>query len=294
MKPSPQVFSMDQDTVDDGDHSGDEGVEVIEEAEVKAKGRSSKRSSTSRQPSPTAEEVRNTVPSGNVRRQSQKLAAAVDAEEISFDGFAMAKLLEGSYGPSGEINAKLFLDACAQVVMFTAALGKTFGFASVDLNHKIDIVHRRIEEYSKAHKGVSEQDVNLQQLVNYDIDRNLTHAGKKAAPASRTILRLLWFIDFIRGMLRRLADNPSWEMKRACSETYEATLSPRHAFVLRRMVRMGLGMTPSRAVFRKRAKIVGLSEKQESETLMLWTLPCDKVAEHMWQFMKNKGLEKLP
>lgn len=289
---------MDQEEGDDGDHSADEDADLapVQESSTKSKRVSSKRSSTARGTSSkttTADEVRNTVPSGHVRRRSQKMQEAVDAEEISFDGFQMAKLLDSALSKNGDINAKLFLDACAQVVMFTAALGKTFGFASVDLNHKIDIVHRRVEEYSKA-KKVSEQDVSLQQLVEYDIERKLTHAGKKAAPASRTILRLLWFIDFNRVMLRKLSENPKMELKKACAETYEATLSPRHAFVLRRMVRMGLGLTPSRDLFRKRAKLVGLTEKEESNTLMQWVEPCDKVADQMWGFMTEKSLQKLP
>lgn len=57
--------------------------------------------------------------------------------------------------------------------------------------------------------------------------------GKFYACSSRTILRLLWFVDFVIEILKNLCERPNDELSSICRDSYEKCLGPHHTWIVR-------------------------------------------------------------
>lgn len=213
-----------------------------------------------------------------------------------FDGDALKSLLDLSHGFKGDPKLVLsvpFTKACMEVIKLMAGLGKAFEFAGTDMNDKLSIMMKRTKEYA-AESKTPESEVTLQMLVEREIKLKTTHAGKKAAGATRTVVRLLWFLDFIGVLLSKLSTEPKTALSTILSATYEETLGPRHVWVLRRIVRAGMGMVPDKKVFIPKLGLEGMSEAEQSEKLKGWAKSVDAVRGDMWKYMESKGLTEIP
>lgn len=226
--------------------------------------------------------------------KAQRASVKLFNGSVHFDGDLFAAILnECLDADEGTVNATKFLLACQSVPLLMGGLGRTFEFAMADLNKKMAVARTRMGE-TAIDMGVPEQEVTLQDMVERDIRLEVTHAGKKAAPASRTILRLMWFVEFIGVLLGTLAKNPDKELKKVVSEAYERTLAPRHVWLLRKAARSGMRLLPSKDVFRKRLGTTGMTADEECDKLAEWAVEAEAVADHMWAYMGSKNLAELP
>lgn len=78
-------------------------------------------------------------------------------------------------------------------------------------------------------------------MIRIDIDMGTTETGyngyngkgKFYCCSSRTILRLMWFIDFVEDMLKGLVERTEDELSTICRESYEKCLGPHHTWIVR-------------------------------------------------------------
>jgi len=167
---------------------------------------------------------------GEERSRAGSILAVTDSE--GFDGDALKSLLDSSHSPGSDVvMAVLFTRACSEIVKLLAGLGKAFEFASSDMQGKLTIMALRIDECARD-SGTSATRVSVQSMVEKEIKLGTANAGKAARGAARTILRLLWFYDFVAVLLRKLADDPKAELRSIVSATYEETLAARHVWIL--------------------------------------------------------------
>ncbi len=68
---------------------------------------------------------------------------------------------------------------------------------------------------------------------------------------SRSLLRLLWFLDFVALLLAHILEQPGAPLKDAASVAYEAALSPHHPWILRKTIHAALHMLPTKETFLK-------------------------------------------
>lgn len=225
-----------------------------------------------------------------------KMNELLAGAEGNFDGDALKSLLDLSHGYKGDgklIVAVPFTKACLEVIKLLAGLGKAFEFAGSDMNDKLRTISKRTQETANECK-ISPNDVTLQMMVEREIKAKTTHAGKKAAGATRTIIRLLWFLDFIGVLMSKLANEPNTDLKNILSATYEETLSPRHIWMLRKIVRAGMSLVPEKKHFIPKLGLEGLSVAEQSVKLSSWGKAVDVVRFDMWTFMKTNNLEDVP
>jgi hypothetical protein len=227
-----------------------------------------------------------------LEKMNQLLAGA----EGKFDGESLKTLLELSHGVNGNPTLVLsapFTKACLEVIKLMAGLGKAFEFAGSDMNDKLGVMGKRSKETADELK-IPLSEVTLQMMVEREIKAKTTHAGKKAAGATRTIVRLLWFLDFIGVLMGKLANEPKASLTNILSATYEETLGPRHVWMLRRIVRAGMGMVPDKKHFLPKLGLEGLSEADQTTKLRAWGAAVDSVRADLWKYMESKGLTEIP
>jgi len=227
---------------------------------------------------------------GEDRSRTESIAALPDSE--GFDGDALKSLLDASVGATDKsVNAVLFTRACSEVIKLLAGLGKAFEFASADMQGKCVIMAMRIDERARE-LGANKSAVSIQALVDKEIAAGTAAAGKSAKGAARTVLRLLWFYDFVGVLLRKLGSDAKAELKASVATTYEETLAARHVWILRRVVRTGMSLVPDRQVL---IASVGLKDAPDAQQrLVAWADSMDRVRNLLWAFMKAKGVEELP
>ena len=213
-----------------------------------------------------------------------------------FDGDSLKNLLDVSHGFKGDKTLVLsipFTKACTEVIKLMAGLGKAFEFAGSDMNDKLRIMDKRTKE-TAAELKVPSEEVTLQMMIDREIKAKTTHAGKKAGGATRTVVRLLWFLDFISVLLTKLANEPKADLSKILGATYEETLAPRHVWVLRRVVRAGMSMVPDKKVFLPRLGVEKLSESEQCEKFRIWVKSIDAVRGDMWKYIESKALSDVP
>ncbi len=58
--------------------------------------------------------------------------------------------------------------------------------------------------------------------------------------ASRTLLRLVWFLDFVHALLDNLATMPEAELYDCALKAYEHALAHRHGFLVKNSIYVSL------------------------------------------------------
>lgn len=57
---------------------------------------------------------------------------------------------------------------------------------------------------------------------------------------ARTVLRLMWFLDYVAVLLEKLINNQNDSLGSICSEAYSIALAPHHPFTVRFAARTGM------------------------------------------------------
>lgn len=229
---------------------------------------------------------------GDEVASAQRSSLNLGGSEL-FNGDQFAMILRRSINPDNTINAELFLKASRQLPGLVGGLGRTFEFATADIEKKMEIAEERLTETADD-LGMSKSQVTLEDMVERDIRLGVTHDGKKAAPASRTLLRLLWFFDFTAALLQGTADAQDEDLSTICSNAYEEALAPRHPWILRKAARSGMRLLPNKRVFRVRLGTADLPRDVEQARITGWADEVRAVKAIMWDYMEDKGLEELP
>ena len=57
---------------------------------------------------------------------------------------------------------------------------------------------------------------------------------------ARTVLRLMWFLDFFYALIENLNKNEKWSLGSCCQGAYDEALGPHHPMTIRMAVKAGL------------------------------------------------------
>ena len=69
------------------------------------------------------------------------------------------------------------------------------------------------------------------------------------ASTSRTVLRIMRFIDFIRTLYQNMLNNREDSLSSCASNSYAKELGPHHIWIVRQAVKIGLYTSPARETF---------------------------------------------
>lgn len=129
------------------------------------------------------------------------------------------------------IENSSYTKAFEELSNFLQGFGVVFGFVTKDVDSKREILVQHGQNREKHGRS-------LQELVQYEIDNNLTSkADGKLKSYCRTLLRLHRAMEFVALLLERLADaSPTDSASTLCSQAYSETLSKYHGFIIRNSV----------------------------------------------------------
>lgn len=135
------------------------------------------------------------------------------------------------------------------------------------------------------------------------IIEGIDNKGRDYQNASRSIVRLVWFLDFVYEMVWYMRENPKVGIRSgndmqdtlttAVRYAYNKVLSPRHNALIRNAFKVAVIIIPSKATFLEKISNGHTPEEVDK----LW-IECETdmktISDKFWTFFKSENMEELP
>lgn len=160
----------------------------------------------------------------------------------------MASFSSSLRDPSA-LSIRDFAEGCLSISKILGGMGLCMKLAERDIIDKTGILQLRASAF--AADAADPRGTSLQALVADEVSRGVQ--GRKDSTfvsASRSVLRLMWFLDFVTTLLRGLLeDGEGKSLSQLARGAYDSALAPHHPWLLRQTVSAGLLMLPSKDAF---------------------------------------------
>ena len=174
------------------------------------------------------------------------------------DPARLVRAFEACAAAPSDLPSVAFVDGCREIGHIVSLLGPGFSIASADINDKCRILSARLDEAAAASPPAAAAAPaaapagrpTLQRLVRAEVAAG-TAATNSAqhASAARTVLRLLWMIDFIAVLFEGLAAAPADSLTAVARAAYHTALEPHHTLLVKLSVKAAMSFLPSRERF---------------------------------------------
>jgi len=126
--------------------------------------------------------------------------------------------------------------------------------------------------------------------------------NKKEAPSkewseytstTRTVLRLMWFFDYVSTFLGNLAADKKESVSGCSKDAYDKALGPHHPFPVRAGAKLAMTACPNRGKLFK-GMFGDLEEDEIYKFLNLVVELVDPIRKNLWKYYEEKNLTGLP
>ena len=117
--------------------------------------------------------------------------------------------------------------------------------------------------------------------------------GKEYQNASRSIVRLTWFLDFVYEMVAYMRSHETETLPTAVKYAYKKVLADRHSMIVRNAFKVAVIICPSKDTFL--SKVSGnLTPEQVNAMWITCEENMKKISDMLWAFFKSEGMDELP
>jgi hypothetical protein len=120
-----------------------------------------------------------------------------------------------------------------------------------------------------------------------------THFGKYIS-ASRQMLRMMWFINYLILMFEEIGNNRTCKISDCSSKAYEEALAPNHTFLVKTAARAAMMATPNRKNILHMVVEADKTDDFAYETITQIVTAMKPVRDGLWKHYREKGIDKLP
>ncbi|CAG9326905.1 unnamed protein product [Blepharisma stoltei] len=185
-----------------------------------------------------------------------------------------------------EIHYLHFADAMLEFSNSFAFLGRALSMAFSDITSKAAIIKNNFQ---------GSQFTGLQSMISDEIRRGVErfHQDDHHASTARTILRLMWFFDFLRQLIINFSTHLDWKMSKCVSEAYDDAFGPHHPWPVRMAAKVGIKTVPNREEYGRRL-LGDISLERQLELFNRMLELSSPIREALWNFYKRNNLTELP
>ncbi|CAD8052445.1 unnamed protein product [Paramecium primaurelia] len=192
-----------------------------------------------------------------------------------------------------------FLELCRETTKIFMQMGGILKTAFQDIISKCNIIERNQRNFQNVHVSLIQyilleknMDVakyngeNCDHLKGTEMDVYTDYES-----TARTVLRLMWFLDYVAVLLEKLIIKPNDSLGSICAEAYSIALAPHHPFAVRFAARTGMLVVGSReSLF----KIIFQNNEDIYSTLQQCYNNFTKIKNRLWDLYKQEQLCDLP
>lgn len=184
-----------------------------------------------------------------------------------------------------DINFYHFSEAMLEYSNSFSFLGRALSMAFSDITTKAQIIQTNFKNTPFT---------GIQSMIRDEVSRGVEKENSsKRASTARTVLRLMWFLDFLKVMITHLIEHRDWTLGKACRKAYKTALAPHHPWAVRVAAKLGIKTVPSKEVYMSR--LLGNIEYDRQievfRTMMDESIPIRDV---LWKFYADNSLTNLP
>jgi len=186
-------------------------------------------------------------------------------QEACFDVSAVVNQAKTLNSNIDALSSKEFVTLCLMFTKLSSSMGKLVSWGFQDIFCKCRILSEHIKNYPELPtlQGLIEKEMALGIHILSGSNNEKYSRGKDPIYAkyesgilffiqylaSRTILRLLWFLTLIKNLLKGLKENPKENMSSVGRTAYNNSIAPWHPFMLRNAIRLIFYTVPTRKHF---------------------------------------------
>jgi len=212
----------------------------------------------------------------------------------------LQKSLQGVNASLPDIDPVPYCDTMIEFVKIFNQMGSALSIAFQDITSKVAIIKRNRKIFPDVQGGIIS-------FIEFEATKKLQRLNgenaKKESPGpewnkyeatSRTVLRLMWFFDFVSVLLGNLHEDRKTSLTSACKDAYDQALGPHHPFPVRAGAKLAMLAAP------KRSKLLGglfgehTSDEQIYANIKVILDLVDPVRKSLWKYYEEKELTKLP
>jgi len=198
-----------------------------------------------------------------------------------------------------EVDVKTFTLVLLEFVKILNEMSSALSVAFKDVTGKVATLRGNYAIFPEWQGGLmsfglKEVDMKID-VLNGENNKKNTKDPKLAKYESsvRTMLRMTWFLDFLKIFLGGMGNNPTRSASDAAKEGYEKALGPHHPFMLRQVAKIAMVAAPGRKTFNTK---LFPTLKPEEICAYLITIEEEliKTTTHLWKFYTDNNLTDLP
>lgn len=184
-----------------------------------------------------------------------------------------------------DVNFYHFSEAMLEYSNSFSFLGRALSMAFSDIITKAQLIQANFK---------NSRFTGLQSMILDEISRGVEKINSEPnISTARTVLRLLWFFDFLKELITNLINNPKWKLSKACSKAYDAALAPHHPWPVRMAASLGIKTVPNKQEYMNRL-FGNIPYEQQIQAFTAMIETSTPLREALWNFYHQNKLTDLP
>ncbi|CAG9326904.1 unnamed protein product [Blepharisma stoltei] len=200
--------------------------------------------------------------------------------------FSLEKLFEHLEGAGANLDDINYLDFADLMIDFThtfSFIGKVVSLAFSDIATKAKYLKKNFKSTSFT---------GLQSMILDEIKCGTVRKEGKRPSTAITVLKLMWFSDFLRQIVLHLTTQLHWKLSKCVKVAYKETLSKHHPWTFRLAAKIGIKILPSRQEYMN--KLFGNIPVEKQLELFRHLLELsDPLRDTLWGFYNENNLANI-
>jgi len=215
-----------------------------------------------------------------------------------FNADILLKNLEEINKSLGDIPTEPWNNAMIEFVKIFNQMGSAMSMAFSDITSKVGIVRRNARGWPDLKGGIitmirHETALRIHPLNGENPKEAPDPKYAKYESTARTILRLMWFLDFTYTLLNTLATDRKMSCSTAAKNAYNVALGPHHPLLVRTAAGLAMMAAPGRDKL-----LAGLfpleSEEGKYKSIQKIVDLIAPIKAYLWKWYKENDLTNLP
>jgi len=197
------------------------------------------------------------------------------------------------------IDRVAFSETILEFVKIFDLMGSGLQIAFKDIIKKVGIVNNNFQRFPEI-KGGFIDFVEFEKVKRIDILNG--HNGDDKVPerqykdyesTARTLLRLMWFFDFVTDLVSNLEAHRKMKVSEACKKAYDAALAPHHPFTIRTAAKTAMTFAPNREKLLELLFPAGTSEEEKYSAMQKMLELIEPTRKYLWEYYQQHNMTRL-
>jgi len=215
-----------------------------------------------------------------------------------FDHRALLKSLQETKESLPSLKPEAFYDIMLEFGKIFRIMGSSLDMAYREINGKVGMIKRNygqlqfnggIMDFVKFEQA---EKITVLNGLNNELAPDPKYGGYEST--ARTLLRLMWFLDFLSSFVGQLESDRKVGVSSACRKAYDVSLASRHPLPVRMAAKAAMTFAPGRKTILGGLFPKDLPDEEKYAAIKQMMELVEPVRKHLWDYYQSNGLADLP